>query len=169
MPTRIAAGCSWPGGCAAKAVSGGRCAQHARQEQKQYDDRRGSAAKRGYGYRWSTKVRPMVLRRGPLCYDPFGIGCHAASTDCEHVIPKAAGGTDSVGENLLGCCEPCHSRKTMLEQQVKFVSLCRCEVHTHCVIEAGSNVIQIVCEDHAPIQAKPAREWPQIICFQRQG
>ena len=169
MPTRIAAGCNYAGGCPKKAVRGGRCADHARQEQKQYDDRRGSAASRGYGYRWSTYVRPMVLRRDPLCYDPFGIGCKAASTDAEHVIPKAAGGADTVEVNLLGCCQECHSRKTLLEQTVRFRPLCNCEVHTHCVIQAGSNVVQTVCDVHAPSEAKPAHNWPQIIANQRHG
>lgn len=166
MPNRIAAGCSWPGGCAAKAVRGGRCAQHARQDQRQYNERRGSAASRGYGHRWSMYVRPMVLRRDPLCYDPFGIECTQASSDAEHVIPRAAGGTDTVGVNLRGCCEACHSRKTLLEQTVRFASLCSCEVHTHCVIEAGSRIIRTVCESHAPVSAKPIKLWSQIISNQ---
>ena len=166
MPQRIAAGCGWPGGCPARAVRGGRCAEHARQEQKQYNDRRGSAASRGYGYRWSKYVRPMVLRRHPICVDPFGIGCTNASTDADHFIPKAAGGTDSIEDNLGGTCHDCHSRKTLLEQTVRFVALCSCEVHTHCVIEPGSNVIGTACSEHAPSGAKPARKWPQIISNQ---
>jgi len=65
-----------------------------------------SAARRGYGRRWQ-RLRLVVLKRDPVCR-----ACgREASTDVDHILPKRAGGPDSL-ENLQGLCGPCHSRKT---------------------------------------------------------
>lgn len=67
---------------------------------------RASAARRGYGRRWQ-RLRLVVLKRDPVCR-----ACgRAASTDVDHILPKRAGGPDTL-ENLQGLCGPCHSRKT---------------------------------------------------------
>jgi len=49
----------------------------------------------------------MVLRRDPLCR-----ACgHAISTEVDHIVPKARGGTDEES-NLQGLCSACHAAKT---------------------------------------------------------
>ena len=75
--------------------------------ERDYERRRGSASKRGYGWRWQ-KLREKVLKRQPLC------PCGAAATQVDHVIPKRRGGKDSI-KNLQGLCGGCHSRKTATE------------------------------------------------------
>jgi len=50
----------------------------------------------------------MVLARDPLC------NCNQPATEVDHIVPKSAGGSDSM-ENLQGLCKPCHSRKTAYE------------------------------------------------------
>jgi len=47
----------------------------------------------------------MILARDPLC------ACGAPSTEVDHIVSKAKGGTDEPG-NLQGICEPCHKAKT---------------------------------------------------------
>jgi 5-methylcytosine-specific restriction protein A len=90
------------------------CPEHKRQRQREYDQQRGSAASRGYGARW-RKLRRMVLRRHPLCADPYGVhaerGEVVEATDVDHILSKREGGADAF-ENLQALCHACHSRKT---------------------------------------------------------
>jgi 5-methylcytosine-specific restriction endonuclease McrA len=64
----------------------------------------------------------MVLARDPLCKieQLCGSGPRrdgeperlpAPSTDADHVVPRSAGGEDTM-ENLQGACHACHSWKT---------------------------------------------------------
>ena len=58
----------------------------------------------------------MFLRRHPLCADPFGDhgGRLVPATDVDHILPKAAGGTnDEI--NLQALCHVCHSKKTAVQ------------------------------------------------------
>ena len=75
---------------------------------KRQDDRP-SPEERGYGYQWRKKLRPMVLRRRPICATP---GCNRPSEEVDHIVPRSRGGDDSF-ENLQGLCKMCHSRKTV--------------------------------------------------------
>jgi 5-methylcytosine-specific restriction enzyme A len=168
MPTRIATACMHPG-CPEAATVRGCCARHAQQAARMYDNRRGSAASRGYGHGWSTKIRPRILRRDPICRDPFETGCMDPSEHVDHVIPKDAGGTDH-DVNLWGLCKSDHSRKTLVEQGVSFKRICSCEVATHCRLQEGSSsVILLACNDHAEPDYRPINEWPQMVCFQQKG
>jgi 5-methylcytosine-specific restriction enzyme A len=134
------------------------CEKHnAKANAKQHDQWRGSAASRGYDRNWSERIRPMVLRRYPLCCDPFGIGCVRQSTIGDHAIPKTAGGQNTVEHNLQGVCDSCHNRKIRLEQTVTFTALCGC-VHTHARI-AASSVIEFGCAAHVGVTGFPLREW----------
>jgi 5-methylcytosine-specific restriction protein A len=74
---------------------------------------RDSSAKRGYGY-WWRRLREYILRRDPLCKNPYNIPGHVAlSTDVDHVIPKPEGADHP--SNLQGLCHSCHARKTASE------------------------------------------------------
>jgi len=52
-----------------------------------------------------------IILRDPVCTAP---GCYKLSTDADHIIARAKGGTDD-DENLRGMCHGHHSRKTILE------------------------------------------------------
>lgn len=85
------------------------CPQHERQQQQRYDQARGSAAARGYDYRW-RRLERSILARDPICMK-CGL---APSTVADHKIPRSRGGADDP-ENLQGICAPCHGRKTALK------------------------------------------------------
>jgi 5-methylcytosine-specific restriction protein A len=100
----------------------GYCPDHAEAarvaQQQRYDRSRKSAAGRGYGWRWRTRTRPRILRRDPICTCAeaacsvcHGRGCHAASTDVDHIVAREDGGADG-DYNLHGLCHDCHSWKT---------------------------------------------------------
>jgi 5-methylcytosine-specific restriction protein A len=113
MPNAAKSVCNEP--LCNKLTEGRYCADHKRenvnrQTRRQYDDHRGSAASRGYGYRW-TKLRQLVLHRDPICQIGVICGFLKASTDADHITPKSAGGEDTM-ENLQGACHECHSWKT---------------------------------------------------------
>jgi 5-methylcytosine-specific restriction endonuclease McrA len=57
----------------------------------------------------------MCLARDPLCIIAYADICNglAPSRLADHVIPKNAGGEDSL-DNLQGACFLCHDRKTKL-------------------------------------------------------
>ena len=78
--------------------------------------RRRSASQRGYGAAW-RRLREYILRRQPLCADPFGHhqadGQVVAAVQVDHIVPRSAGGRDDTS-NLQGLCETCHARKTVL-------------------------------------------------------
>ena len=78
---------------------------------QQYDERRGSAASRGYDHTW-RKRRLMFLRAHPLCVLCAEEGRTTAATDVDHIVPKRDGGGDEEG-NLQPLCHSHHSRKTM--------------------------------------------------------
>lgn len=73
--------------------------------QSMYNERRGTAASRGYDRRW-RKIRLMQLRAEPLC-----VSCGGAATEVDHITPLAAGGTHAFS-NLQSMCKSCHSAKT---------------------------------------------------------
>ena len=100
MPRRLATPCSVPG------CPNLDCQVHRRRA----DDRRPSAAARGYGRRW-RRLRLMKLRASPMCQVE---GCKQAATDVDHIEPKRDGGTDA-WDNLQSLCHAHHSRKTATE------------------------------------------------------
>jgi 5-methylcytosine-specific restriction protein A len=92
--------------CPRIATRAGRCAGHNRE----YEQRRGSAAARGYGSKWQ-KLRKLILARDPICTTT---GCNEPSTQVDHIVSRRRGGTDHPG-NLHGLCQSHHSSKTARE------------------------------------------------------
>ena len=78
--------------------------------QQRWENRPNSRA-RGYGHVW-RKLRERILARDPVCV----LCWRAPSTQCDHIVPKSKGGTDS-DANLRGICRRCHDSKSGLEGQ----------------------------------------------------
>lgn len=74
---------------------------------KIYDAKRGSSAKRGYGYRWQ-KASKMFRDTFPRCATDR---CGKWANEVHHVIPKRDGGGDN-WDNLMSLCKECHSKLT---------------------------------------------------------
>ena len=72
------------------------------------DRRRGSAAARGYDTAWRW-LRAEHLAMEPDC----ACGCGQSATDVDHIVPRAAGGSDDHA-NLQSLAHGHHSRKTVL-------------------------------------------------------
>jgi 5-methylcytosine-specific restriction protein A len=108
MPRRAARLCAFPS-CPEIVEVGGYCAEHRPVE------KRGSAAKRGYGRQWQ-KVRKRQLSVSPLCADPRGrhVGRVVVATEAHHMIALRNGGTNHLS-NLQSLCKPCHSYETVRE------------------------------------------------------
>src|SRR5262245_19602580 len=92
--------------CVVLVASGTRCRGCARR----IEQARGSATQRGYGHAW-RKLRAQVLREQPICAVR---GCAVLSTDVDHIVALARGGTND-RSNLRGLCHPHHSAKTVRE------------------------------------------------------
>lgn len=111
MPQRPGSACRRPG-CAGIVRDGvcSSCGPLRRAGQVARDERRGTAASRGYGGRWQ-RVRAMYLRSHPLCADCEAAGRVAVATDVHHIVARRAGGSDDES-NLMALCHACHSKRT---------------------------------------------------------
>lgn len=111
MPKRAARTCSRPN-CPGIVRSGecSECGPQRKISDQQHDQRRGTAASRGYDARW-RKTRLLFLRANPLCVMCEVAGLVVPATDVHHVIAKRDGGTDEEN-NLQALCHSCHSRIT---------------------------------------------------------
>ena len=113
-PKRPLRPCSYPG-CPNLVEGGGSCPEHAKQEQRQQDKQRGTAAQRGYGYRWQ-KARESYLKRHPLCVECVKQGRIVPATAVDHVIPHK--GNQALFwdvNNWQSLCKRCHDAKTAKE------------------------------------------------------
>lgn len=100
-------------------VATGRCEQHDREAEQ----RRGSAAQRGYGARHSTSFRTAVLTAQPICTcdstdcKHHGARCWAPSKHADH-YPRDRRELERLGLNPndpqygRGLCASCHSTHT---------------------------------------------------------
>mgnify|MGYP000694615216 CR=1 FL=1 len=78
------------------------------------DPARAGTTARGYGWQWQ-QLRLTILRRDLYqCQACKLAGRITPARDVDHVINKAAGGTDDPG-NLQALCKPCHDEKTERE------------------------------------------------------
>ena len=111
MPTKPGTSCPKPG-CPGIVRSGvcSTCGPLRVKGQRVHDERRGTAASRGYGARWQ-RVRAMVLRASPLCAECQREGRVTPATDVHHVVKRRDGGPDAE-DNLEALCHACHSKIT---------------------------------------------------------
>lgn len=113
MPTRLQTPCRAPG--CIELSDRGYCTEHMANREKEYEQRRGSAASRGYNGDW-RKARLMFIKRNPLCVHCLAIGVYREATDVDHIRPHK-GSRDlfwDVG-NWQSLCKSCHSTKTSKE------------------------------------------------------
>jgi len=106
VPDRTPRLCASPG-CPRTTTEGPRCPDHTRAPRA---DPRPNAAGRGYGWTWE-KVARVVRAEEPWCRICKAEGRYTLTTDVDHIIPRAAGGTDD-RTNLRGLCGTCHKRVT---------------------------------------------------------
>jgi 5-methylcytosine-specific restriction protein A len=102
MPMRAAKACSHPG-CPnlVRDPKKSLCEYHDKQRKKENDDRRPSAAARGYGANW-RRIRDRYLRDHPFCER-----CGKPAELVHHKVRLAEGGTNSL-HNLESLCSVCH-------------------------------------------------------------
>jgi len=80
------------------------------------DNVRGSRHQRGYGWAWE-QLRVRILDRDcSLCQPCLRAQRVTVATEVDHIIPKAAGGTDEPS-NLQAICNTCHFAKTAAESK----------------------------------------------------
>jgi len=84
MPSKPKRICSHSG--CPELVDSGYCDKHKKQTRSQYDDRRGTAAQRGYGSRWQ-KARKVYLAKHPLCRHCEQEGKVVPATVVDHIKP----------------------------------------------------------------------------------
>nr|WP_072766196.1 HNH endonuclease [Nitrosospira sp. Nsp11] len=111
MPVSAPKPCSYPG-CGVLVQGGSRCASHKHVERKQADERRGSAASRGYGSKWQ-RAREGFLRENPLCEHCIEVDRITASTVVDHKVPHK--GDPKLfwnRRNWQALCKPHHDHKT---------------------------------------------------------
>lgn len=83
---------------------------------------RGNRHARGYGTRWDA-IAAQVKHEEPLCRPCKARAKISATTQVDHIVPKAKGGTDD-RSNLQGICDDCHALKTAHEQGAPMRSGC---------------------------------------------
>lgn len=121
MPVSAKRPCRYPG-CGRLIDAGGYCAEHKKAPAGSFADRsRGTRHERGYGTKWE-KIRERILRRdNGLCQECLRngrvtpVGHKPFTAYCDHIVPKAEGGTDD-DSNLQTLCRACHQAKTDREK-----------------------------------------------------
>jgi 5-methylcytosine-specific restriction protein A len=104
--------CAHPG--CAKLVQRGKCEQHARSTEKEYDALRGTATQRGYDARWRA-ARIPYLRLHPLCEceDCKRAHCALPAQVIDHIIDHKGDMKLFWDErNWRAMNKSCHDRKT---------------------------------------------------------
>ena len=112
MPTRAPSACRRPG-CPGLVRNGvcSRCGPLRKMAAAEHDERRGTAAERGYDARW-VKVRLLHLSSEPLCRLCAAQGRVTAADLVDHIVPIADGGAVLDEDNLQSLCRRCHDAKT---------------------------------------------------------
>lgn len=121
MPVSPPKPCAHPG-CGALVKDGRWCPAHKRAAPGSFADRsRGTRHDRGYGGDWEKKRQRIFRRDNGLCQECLRNGVLTAVGDkpysawCDHIVPKAEGGTDD-DDNLQTLCRACHKGKTDAEK-----------------------------------------------------
>jgi 5-methylcytosine-specific restriction protein A len=86
---------------------------------KAHDQRRGSAASRGYGHRWRCE-RADYVRRHPLCVKCLANGISTSTAVVDHIIPHRGDETLMWDQlNWQALCKPHHDRDKQREEQCR--------------------------------------------------
>lgn len=110
MPMRAPTPCRHVGCRALSRDGSGFCASHTCGGWVEHQ--RGlTSTQRGYGAAWRKKRQRIMARAKGLCERCHAAGRIAVGTDCDHVVPKAHGGSDAES-NLQWLCSRCHRTKT---------------------------------------------------------
>ena len=121
MPTKPKRPCSYLG--CPELVSDRYCNKHQKQGTREFDDGRGSAAKRGYDHHW-RRVRKRYLAEHPLCVECERKGKLTPSNVVDHIVAHKGDHTLFWDEsNWQPLCTRCHNRKTRTQdmyQEYKF-------------------------------------------------
>lgn len=110
--------CTYPG-CGALTHST-RCDIHKHVEAKAYDKARGTAASRGYGWKW-TQASKRFRREHPFCRICWEEKCILVPTEqgghVDHIIPVTGPDDPRFWDesNWQSICGTCHSAKTAKE------------------------------------------------------
>jgi len=127
MPAAMQRSCAGQGGTCPNFVTGrGRCPACQAQQQRVYDDRRGSAASRGYGPRWAKVSSGLRRRQLRWCGDTMpgvpttgdstcpqeGVG-RVPSRVVDHIVPVTGPKDPRFWQpaNWAGLCATCHDKK----------------------------------------------------------
>lgn len=70
---------------------------------------------RGYGKDWTRLRQQAMTRDRRLCQPCLHAGRVTPATEVDHIVPKAKGGTDEMG-NLQAICGPCHVEKGLRDE-----------------------------------------------------
>ena len=104
--------------CPALVDKPGYCEKHKKNSKaakKAFDETRGTAAQRGYGYRWQ-KARKAFLSCNQLCKVCESNNNVTVATVVDHIIPhKGDMNLFWKQSNWQPLCKPCHDRKTATE------------------------------------------------------
>lgn len=121
MPAAAPKPCRHPG-CGKLVRGGSWCDAHKRAAPGSFADRsRGTRHERGYGSDWDKRRARILKRDKGLCQECLHGGVLTPVGDkpftawCDHIVPKAEGGTDD-DANLQTLCRPCHQLKTDMEK-----------------------------------------------------
>lgn len=118
MPRRPKQPCAIPG-CPEIVNAGERyCKKHKCQEQRRYDNERGTAAQRGYGSRW-RRYTLWFKKRYPLCAECERQGGVTPTYVVDHIEP-VTGPDDPLFWDLKNhqpLCERCHNVKRATEDK----------------------------------------------------
>lgn len=113
MPRRPPTACR-KHGCSGIIIGGicSRCGPVRAAAELAYDERRGTAAQRGYDGLWQ-RARRVKLAEQPLCEECLRQGRVRAATLVDHIVPMADGGARLDPDNWQSLCDECHTVKTI--------------------------------------------------------
>lgn len=86
---------------------------------RRYDDRRGSAARRGYDARWARFAK-AYRERNPLCRPCQARGRLEPTFAVDHIVPLRQGGAKFDEDNLQPLCETCHNSHKQSEDRLGY-------------------------------------------------
>lgn len=74
-------------------------------------DRQRRPRKNGYGAEWEKARKRILFRDRYCCVNCKSYGKMVSATEVDHIIERAAGGSDE-DDNLQSLCHDCHKQKT---------------------------------------------------------